>query len=455
MDQNSLKSYRPVANITFLSKIVEKAATCQVTNHVESNHLGEKYQSAYRRHHSTETALLRVKNDVLKCLDNGKAVIMVLLDMSAAFDTVDHHILLQRLNCRFGIGGTVNRWFASYLCDRTTKVTVKNNFSSEHTLKYSLPQGSIIGPLGFTLYTTPVGDIIRDCGIMFHVYADDIQLFLDFDPKIHGDSQRALTCLTSCITKINDWMVANTLQLNQEKTEFIVFASNRVLPHLANLELRLGNVCIHPTSSVKNLGIFLDAPLNMSEQISSLCKSINFHIRNLWRIRRFITHEACHNAVRGLVLSRLDYGNSLLLGAREGDLKRLQRLQNKAARLVYSCGRDQPSAGLLKELHWLPVKERIEYKIMLYVYKCINEQGPTYLGDLVSLQRNDPLGTGRRLRSHSDYTRLSMLRSYKKAGDSSFAVAAPRIWNNTSVEIREAVSVSCFKRLLKTSLFPC
>ena len=276
MDQNSLKSYRPVANITFLSKIVEKAATCQVTNHVETNHLGEKYQSAYRRHHSTETALLKVKNDILQSLDNGKAIFMVLLDMSAAFDTVDHHILLQRLKCRFGIEGTVNRWFASYLCDRTTKVTIKNEVSRDHMLKYSLPQGSIVGPLGFILYTTPLEDIIRDHGIDFHKYADDIQLYLDFDPKIPGDYQRALTSLTSCISKITDWMVDNTLQLNQSKTEFIVIASNHVLPSLANVELRLGDVCIYPSKTARNLGVIIDAPLNMSEQINSLCRSIIF-----------------------------------------------------------------------------------------------------------------------------------------------------------------------------------
>lgn len=270
--------------------------------------------------------------------------------------------------------------------------------------------------MGFTLYTTPVGDIIRDHGIMFHMYADDIQLYINFNPKIQGDCQLAITRLTSCISKISDWMTVNTLQLNQTKTEFIVFASNHVLPSLANLELRLGDVSIYPSAAVKNLGVILDSPLNMSDHVSSLCRSINFHIRNLWRIRRFITRAACHNAVRGQVLSRLDYANSLFLGARaiDLDLKRPQRLQNKAARLVLSCGRDQPSANLLQELHWLPVNERIQYKIMLYIYKCLHGEAPLYLDERISLQSsNDPLGARRRLRSHSDFTRMSTLRSHK------------------------------------------
>jgi len=376
MDPNSLKSYRPIANITFLSKVVEKAATCQVTDHVDSNCLGEQYQSAYRRYHSTETALLKVKNDILQSLDQGNAVFMVLLDMSAAFDTVDHSILLDRLQTRFGIGGVVKSWFSTYLHNRTIKVTVKNTFSKEHHLTYSLPQGSIIGPQGFTLYTAPVGDIIRAHDVSFHAYADDIQLFAEFNPKIMGDCERVLAKLTSCVARINEWMVDNKLQLDQDKTEFIVFANNRVLPKLQNVQLELGNLCIHPKSSVKNLGVILDSSLNMSVHINSICSSVNFHIRNLWRIRRFISQEACHNAVRGLVLSRLDYANSLLLGVREKDLMCLQRLQNKAARLVFSCGRDQPSASLLDELHWLPVKQRVHFKLLLYVFKCINSQAP-------------------------------------------------------------------------------
>ena len=129
-----------------------------------------------------------------------------------------------------------------------------------------------------------------------------------------------------------------------------------------------------------------------------------------------------------LVLSRLDYANSLLLGAREVDLKRLQRLQNKAARLVFSCGRDQPSAGLLRELHWLPVKQRIHYKILLYVYKCLLSDAPRYLMDLVTTHRSQHLlDCQRRLRSFSDHTRLSVGRSKKKMGDSYFIMGAPRL----------------------------
>jgi hypothetical protein len=454
MDRNSLKSYRPVANISLLSKIVEKAAACQITDYVDSYSLSERLQSAYKKNHSTETALLEVKNSLLESLDHGNAVLMVLLDMSAAFDTVDHNILLARMESRFGMTGKVISWYETYLKNRTTKVVIKDTYSAEHCLTYSLPQGSIIGPQGFTLYTTPVGDIIRDFEVSFHKYADDIQLFIEFNPKVKGNCESALGKLRSCIIKINEWMTANMLQLNQEKTEFILFANSRVLPNLVNIELNLGNICIYPKSSVKNLGVILDSSLNMSSHINSLCTSINYHIRNLWRIRRFISQEACHNAVRGLVLSRLDYANSLLLGAREKDLLRLQRIQNKAARLTFACGRDQPSAGLMDALHWLPIKQRIHFKCCVYVFKCIHKLAPSYLTDHIQLQSSVSFGLGQRLRSSSDFTRLHVPRSHRKAGDVSFTIGIPKLWNELPIKVREAGSLPEFKCLLKTHLYP-
>ena len=124
-------------------------------------------------------------------------------------------------------------------------------FSDDHILKYSLPQGSIIGPQGFIMYTSPIGDIIRKHNICFHAYADDVQLYSEFSPRIAGDCERALSNLTACITELNSWMVQNKLQLNQDKTEFCIMASNRVLKTLGEIQLTLGDVIIRPSASVK------------------------------------------------------------------------------------------------------------------------------------------------------------------------------------------------------------
>ena len=276
-DRNSLKNYRPVANLPFLSKVIEKAASRQVMNHVDSNYLGELLQSSYKRHHSTETALLKVKNDLLCSLDNNKAVLMVLLDMSAAFDTVDHDILLDRLESKFCIKHMVKSWFSTYLRDRVTKESIDGDFSDNHIMRYSLPQGSIIGPHGFILYTSPVGNIMRAFDISFHAYGDDLQLYAEFDPRSEGDCERVLARLSSCIDVINEWMIQNTLRLtclNQDKTEFFLIANRNVSAALSDISLKLGELSIQRSTSIKNIGVTFDDSLTMYSQINTICKSV-------------------------------------------------------------------------------------------------------------------------------------------------------------------------------------
>ena len=164
--------------------------------------------------------------------------------------------------------------------------------------------------------------------------------------------------------------------------------------------------------------------------------------------------HATARIVRGLVLSHLDYASSLLFGTREADLTCLQRLQNKAAWLVMSCGRDQSSSDLLRELHWLPVKQRIIYKLMLYIYKVLNDMTPCYISAMTHLQNTDPAEFWQRLRSSSDQTRLIVSRSFKRASDMSFNIAAAHLWNDLPVYLCESQSLPMFKRQLKTHLFP-
>ena len=174
---------------------------------------------------------------MLNHLDANKAAFLVLLDMSAAFDTVDHNILVNRLDNRFGITGQVKSWFQSYLSSRTIQVKIQQDLSRSHTMNYSLPQGSIIGPLGFTLYVSPVGDIIRRHNVNFHCYADDIQLYDFFDPKIEGDDERVLSKISACIVEISLWMFENKLQRNQDKTEFFVISNSYFHKKLQHLKV--------------------------------------------------------------------------------------------------------------------------------------------------------------------------------------------------------------------------
>ena len=177
LDRNIYKNYRPVSNLSFVSKLIEKTVAAQLTDHLKKNEFFEQFQSAYKSGHSTDTALLRVMNDVLLAADNGLIVILLLLDLSAAFDTIDHAILLALLKEHFGVDGTVLDWLSSYLTDRSQSVQINMTSSTPSSLRNGVPQGSILGPLLFCVYMTPLGKIIRKYNMCLHIYADDTQLY--------------------------------------------------------------------------------------------------------------------------------------------------------------------------------------------------------------------------------------------------------------------------------------
>ena len=165
LDKEILKNYRPVSNLPFLSKVIEKIVAAHLRTHLEVNKLWCKMQSAYRPFHSTKSALRCVQNDILSSLNNKKMVTLVLLDLSAAFDTIDHEKLLHRLETRFGINGTTLDWFRSYLSNRSQAVRINNSSSEKMYLNFGVPQGSVLGPILFTLYVAPVADIANKHGV--------------------------------------------------------------------------------------------------------------------------------------------------------------------------------------------------------------------------------------------------------------------------------------------------
>ncbi len=184
------QNYRPVSNLAFLGKLIERIVALQIIDYLQANNLIDMFQSAYRKYHSKETALLR---DILMHLDKSDTVMLVLLDLSATCDTIDHEILFKRMEKSCGIKGKVLKYLKSYLTEWKQKVVIGDSESSLRDLKYGVPQRSVLGPILFNIYMAPLGDLIRKYGLQYHIYADDTQIYIAFS-SLHKDVSAKAKC---------------------------------------------------------------------------------------------------------------------------------------------------------------------------------------------------------------------------------------------------------------------
>ncbi len=406
--------------------------------------LYEPLQSGFRPHHSTETALIKIMNDLLMAADNGLISLLILLDLSAAFDTVSHTILLHRLHDHLGLSDSALSWFHSYLSTRTQYIAIKDSNSTPAPVNHGVHQGSVLGPLLFTIYMLPLGQIIRQHGLSFHCYADDNQLYISTKPSAHLPP----LSLVHCLRDIKTWMATNLLKLNNNETELMVVASPSQSKEVGDVLLNVDGCTIRPSQEVRNLGVILDCNLSLQAHISSTTKSAFFHLKNICRLRPSLSDPVAETLIHAFITSRLDYCNGVLYGLPNKALDRLQRVQNSAARILTNTKRWQHITPTLKHLHWLPVKSRITYKLLLLTYKSLHTLAPQYLSDLIQ-QHSRP----RSLRSSGKdqlVTPRSRLRTF---GDRAFCVAAPTLWNSLPLHIRQAPTLETFKKHLKSHLF--
>ena len=440
-DPDILKNYRPVSNLSFLSKVNEKVVSKRTYHHTKFHCLDEKFQSAYKPHHSTETALLRVHNDLLIAADKKKLGLLVLLDLSAAFDTNDHQTMIATLENTFGISGTALKWYNSYLSGRKQTVIINEARSQPKVLSCGVPQGSILGPDMFTKYTKPITDIIKKYGIAYHIYADDTQLYTVFDVE---DFEEAVQNVEKCIVEIRAWMSYHWLKLNDSKTEVLVTGSKHLLSKLPDIVVKIGDDIIEPADGARNIGVQFTKHLDMTTHVNAVCKAANFHIWNISQIRKYLTRSATEQLVHAFVSTKLDYANSLLFGIPEYLVDKLQKVQNTAARVVCRLPKHCHITQVLKDLHWLPVKKRITFKMLLLTYKCLNGLAPPYLEELLK-----PYAPSRSLRSGTQDLLTEKRPCTKLYGDRALEVAAPKLWNQLPKDIRQSKS---FKKKLKTHL---
>lgn len=451
LDTKDHNNFRPVSNLPFLGKLVERVVANQLTDHMTQHNLHDTLQSAYRVKHSTETALLKIKCDIDEALERGEGTLILLLDLSAAFDTLDHRIILERLSQCVGVTGDALSWFSSYLSDRHQCVRIGDTQSHPVDLAIGVPQGSVLGPILFLIYMLPLREVINRHKVKRHGYADDSQTYTHFKLKDPVALLQGIQRLEICASDIREWMADNKLKLNDSKSEFFIVAPKR--SHATILKqmptLRIGSAVIQPSPTVKNLGAHLDKHLHMSKQCSTVSRNMYYHLRRISKIRCHLDQQAAARAIQATVISRLDYCNALLAGTSKSNTDTLQRAQNSAARVLTKTSKRAHITPILRELHWLPVPQRVVFKVLVHVYNLLHDTAaPQYLAS--SLNQHVP---SRSLRSGLSYKLLTVPRTTSQAGDRAFSTIGPKLWNSLPDDIKRSTSVELFKQRLKTHLF--
>jgi hypothetical protein len=447
LDASVCSSYRPISNLSVLSKLFERMVARQLLVYLNDNDLLPSLQSGFRVNHSTETAMLHVLSDILAAVDRGEFAALVLLDLSAAFDTVDHQILLERMRRSFGITDTAHRWFTSYLAGRSLRVRCGATESELTAMLCGVPQGSVLGPLLFVLYTADLQRLIEQHRLMPHLYADDTQIYGFCRP----DNVKELTQrITDCVAEVTSWMCSNRLQLNVDKTDLIWCTSSRRMSQLPTTSLPLGGFNIVPSTSVRDLGVFIDAGLTMHQFVNVIVSRCFAALRQLRTVRRYVSASVMQSLVTSLILTRLDYCNSVLFGLPAIQIRRLQAVQNAAARLVFGIRRSEHISDALINMHWLRVTERIRFKIAVMVYKSLHGSSPRYLSTFIPCSSVSGR-TG--LRSAASHQLLVPRCRLSTVGLRSFPVAGAKVWNELSLHVVSAPTLTVFRSRLKTFLF--
>ena len=282
----------------------------------------------------------------------------------------------------------------------------------------------------------------------YYKYADDIQIYLFYRPHVPCDLVCATYRLQACFRELKQLLTTLKLKLNDRKTEFLVLMSPHQLRKYGLPDLQLGTVLIKPAVSVQNLGAHFDQMLTMVSFINYKIKVASYNLQRIGSIRKYITAGICPKLVVELVTSYIDYCNGLLGGLAAKDVDRIQRIQNRAARLVTRSKAAMHITPIRKDLHWLPIQQRINYKTIVTVYKCIHRLAPNYLSSLLTTRTRD-----NRLRQKQVCHELNTHSCTKLVCKQAFSTRAQELWNKLPLNIRTIRTLQYFKQTFKTHLF--
>jgi hypothetical protein len=439
LERNDPNNYRPISILPTVSKIFEKHIATQLRSFFLQTEILHKFQSGFRQNHSCLTSLVRLIDDFLEAIDQGKAVGALFLDLRKAFDLVDHEILLYKLKLYHFDEGAQNL-FSSYLSNRKQFVKVGNIKSSKSIIKCGVPQGSILGPLLFIIYINDIGLHLQNSSL--DLYADDSTLYAFGDTS--QEIENKLQINSSIIT---DWCSKNNMSLHPNKTKCMLLGSQQKLKHMKELDVYINDVKIENVPVKKVLGVYIDRTLSWDIQVNKICSKINSKLSLLKRISYFLTFDMKCLFYNSYIVSAFDYCCPVWAKHKQIHTKKIFTLQKRVGKVILQKPMRTPSNVIFDDLKWLTFENRVNYHICILVYKTLHNQCPVYMKDIISFSRNENYSL--RSSSRNDIASFKYNTQYMKR---SFANQSRLFWNTLPENIRSASSIKSFKTKCKQYL---
>ena len=432
-ERSDLNNYRPISVIPVVAKVFERIIYDQLYDYFTVHKLISSHQSGFRPLHSTVTALLEATDSWAYNIDQGNVNAVVFLDLKKAFDTVDHEILLSKLN-KYGVQGTSYEWFKSYLDCRKQRCFVNGSLSGDHFLTCGIPQGTILGPLLFLIYINDLPNCLLNS--VPRMYADDTHLTFASNNILNIN-----TVLNEDLARVEKWLIANKLTLNASKTEVMLIGSRQRLSTFHNpLSLIVDGAPISQVSSTKSLGVHIDQNLSWNVHVEKLCKKIASGVGALKRARSFVPYETLRSVYMSLVQPHFDYCDSVWGNCTKALANKLQKLQNRAARILTHSNYDANADFLIQQLGWKKLHSQRSIHMGVMIYKSLNGLAPDYLSakflDRSSVCNYSLRDTEGKLAVPMPHT------NYMK---NSFSYSGAVLWNSLPIELRQANSLTAFR----------
>lgn len=438
-----LKDLRPISILPALSKVLEKAVSLQIKVHLEIYNILPQFQSGFRANHSCTTAVAHITDDIIKATDNEMLTALILLDYTKAFDCVNHNVLFAIFHY-IGFSENVIIFFSNYLSNRKQIVKIQNNYSEALILESGVPQGSILGPLLFSIYTCNLHSVLEHC--LVHCYADDTQLYYSFSPS---DIDAANTVINRDIKALVQASNNHSLILNPNKSVLMLFGSRSQRNRYINdLNISIEGTSLQCVTESKNLGFFLDTDLRFKKHINNCIKRAFCNLKKIYASKDLLDKKTIQMLCDSLVLSHFSYGDVVYGPCLDViTSRRIQRIQNSCIRLICGLRGREHVSHKLKEIHWLNMANRRLLHASVFYHKVVITQTPPYLYNKIRFRTDVHNVNIRRKSMITSSMHKTVL--YERC----FLFNIYKVYNEIPADLKQYSKIAVFKMHMRKALF--